>query len=62
MSEDAELPRRKVAHLIDEALDALSVADIEERIVLLRQEIERLEVAKRLKRTARDQAGSVFKS
>ena len=61
MAEDDEAPRRKVSHVIGEKLDDLSVSDFDLRIGLLRAEIERLEVAQRLKRAALDDAGSIFR-
>lgn len=48
-------------HEIGQKLDALSVDDLEARILLLRQEIARLEEAREAKRAARDAAGSIFR-
>lgn len=61
MVEDENAPRRQLAHTIGEKLDDLSVRDFDERIALLRAEIERLETAKRHKQSALDAAGSVFR-
>jgi uncharacterized small protein (DUF1192 family) len=58
---DEDKPRRAPAHAIGQALDALSVHDFDERIALLRAEIDRLEVAKRQKQAALDVAASVFR-
>lgn len=55
-------PRRVVVHVIGEALDDLSVRDFEERIALLRAEIDRLETGRRHKEVARNAAGSFFKA
>ncbi len=56
-------PRRKGggAHVLGEPLDDVSVRELDERISLLRAEIERLEVAKRAKLAASDHAASIFK-
>lgn len=61
MAEDEDGPRKVIAHAIGQKLDDLSVHEFDERIALLRTEIERLEAAKRLKQAALDQAGSVFR-
>ncbi len=61
MAEDQEGPRPKRSHVIGEALDTLSIQEFDERMALLRTEIERLETAKRQKQVALDQAGSIFK-
>jgi uncharacterized small protein (DUF1192 family) len=53
--------RRLVGHEIGQKLDDLSVADLDERIAVLRSEIERLESAKAVKNAARDAAGSIFR-
>ncbi len=62
MSEDTEVSPRRTTHAIGESLDTLSTAELDERIALLRLEVERLETAGRLKKTARDEAGSIFKT
>jgi uncharacterized small protein (DUF1192 family) len=59
--DDEDRARRRIAHEIGEKLDALSIRDFDERIALLRGEIERLESARRHKQTALDHAGSIFK-
>lgn len=58
--DEEDRPRRVVGHTIGETLDDLSVRDLEDRIALLRAEIDRLEAAKRGKAAARDAAGSLF--
>lgn len=55
-------PRRKTTHEIGEPLDLLSVAEIAERIALLRAEIERLEQAGRAKEASRKAADGFFKT
>ena len=62
MPEDEDRPFRVKSHEIGMKLDDLSVGDFDERIALLRVEIERLEAARHAKRRARDDAGSVFRS
>ena len=53
-------PKRKGVHDIGQTLDELSVHELEERIALLRIEIERLQSAKSRKQQALDAAGSIF--
>ena len=60
--DDEARPKAKVAHALGEPIDDLSVRELDERIVLLRAEIERLEAAKRVKQAASDHAGLIFKS
>ncbi len=56
-------PRKKPAsHEVGQVLDALSVNELEERIALLRGEIERLEAAKKAKEASKAAADSFFKS
>ena len=50
------------APTLGEPLDDVSVGELDERILLLRAEIERLEVVKRAKLAASDRAASIFKS
>ena len=60
MTREEDGPRRPNVHQLGEKLDDLSVHEFDERIALLRAEIERLEQAKRLKQAALDRAGSAF--
>ncbi len=60
--DDEARAKAKVAHAVGEPLDDLSVRELDERIVLLRAEIERLETTRRAKRAASDHAGSIFRS
>jgi uncharacterized small protein (DUF1192 family) len=61
-SEDDDRPKRKISHDIGQDLSLLSVGELEERITLLKQEIERLEAAAARKKASRDLAGQFFKS
>jgi uncharacterized small protein (DUF1192 family) len=47
--------------VLGQKLDELSVLDFDERIALLRAEIDRLEEAKRQKQIALEAAGSIFR-
>ena len=58
---DDDAPRRKTGHDLGQKLDELSIHDFDERIALLRAEIDRLEAAKSLKQRALDDAGSIFR-
>jgi len=57
----AGAPRRS-AHEIGQVLDLLSIEEIEERIALLRAEIERLEAQRSMKAASRRAADAFFKS
>ena len=61
MREDEDRVRKAPAHEIGQALDALSVEDLAERIDLLRREIARLEAARTAKESARGAADAFFK-
>ena len=50
-----------VAHEIGQPLDTLSLADLDERIALLRSEIARIEAAKAAKQAAQGAADAFFK-
>jgi uncharacterized small protein (DUF1192 family) len=60
--EDDDRPRKKISHEIGQDLSLLSVEELNERIALLRSEIERLEAASAKKRASKDAANSFFKS
>jgi uncharacterized small protein (DUF1192 family) len=62
MAEDNDRPKPPQTHRVGEPLDTLSIHEFDERIALLKSEIDRLETAKHRKLTALDQAGSVFRS
>ena len=55
-------PKKPQVHAIGEALDAISVEELEERVSLLRAEIVRLEGAIRAKQASKQAAESFFKS
>ncbi|GJD50112.1 hypothetical protein OPKNFCMD_2849 [Methylobacterium crusticola] len=65
MFDDAESrPRpqgQAAGHVIGQDLAALSLADLDERVDLLRREIARLEAARRDKQASQDAAHAVFK-
>jgi uncharacterized small protein (DUF1192 family) len=54
-------PVRKLGHQVGEPLDALSVAEIDERVRALHDEIQRLEEDKRQKLVSKNAASAVFK-
>ncbi len=54
-------PKRPVSHEIGQVLDALSVDELDERIALLRAEIERIEAARRAKAAAASAADAFFR-
>ncbi len=56
-----ELPKKKVAHEIGQDLALLSVAELAERIVLLKEEIARLEAEAARKRASQTAADAFFK-
>lgn len=60
--DDEELPKKKVVHEIGQDLSPLSVAELDERISLLREEIARLDAAKASKQTFRQAAAQFFKT
>ena len=60
-TEDDDRPRKKISHEIGQDLSLLSVEELNERIALLRSEIERLEAASAKKRASKDAANSFFK-
>lgn len=61
MRDDEDKPRVVKTHEIGQPLDALSVDDLAERIAVLREEIERLEAARRAKVAALGAADAFFK-
>ncbi len=60
--DDDDRPKRKISHEIGQDLSLLSVAELDERVALLKQEIERLEAAAAKKKASRDVASQFFKS
>ena len=59
--EDEPPKKKKAAHELGEDLATLSLAELDERIGLLKIEIERIESAIRQKRASADVAASFFK-
>jgi uncharacterized small protein (DUF1192 family) len=55
-------PKKKPAHEIGQPLDTLSVAELRERIDLLREEIARLEAAATAKTASAAAAAAFFKT
>jgi uncharacterized small protein (DUF1192 family) len=60
-NEDDDAPRRPTPFEIGQPLDLLSIAEIDERIERLRQEIARLEAARVAKQAASAAADAFFK-
>jgi uncharacterized small protein (DUF1192 family) len=58
---DDDLPKKKRVHEIGSDLSLLSVADLSERIDILKAEIARLEAAIAAKQASRGAAESFFK-
>lgn len=54
-------PKKTVAHEIGQDLSLLSVAELDERIGLLRSEIERLTSDRQKKEASRSAADAIFK-
>jgi uncharacterized small protein (DUF1192 family) len=59
--EDDLLPKKKPTHEIGQDLSRLSVAELGERVSLLREEIARLEAATAAKLASRNVADQFFK-
>ena len=59
--EDDDKPRKKVTHEIGQDLSLLSIAELDERVALLRAEIMRFETAKAQKLAAQGAAQTFFK-
>jgi uncharacterized small protein (DUF1192 family) len=60
--DDDDRPAKKVVHEIGQDLALLSVEELNDRIALLKTEIDRLETALAGKRASRDTASRFFKS
>jgi uncharacterized small protein (DUF1192 family) len=56
-----DLPKRKITHDIGQELGLLSVAELTERIELLKEEIARLEAEKAKKHVSKSAADLFFK-
>jgi uncharacterized small protein (DUF1192 family) len=61
MKDDDDLPKKKITHEIGQDLYLLSVKELEERIALLTEEIERLKASIAGKQSSRGVADSLFK-
>ena len=59
--DDDLLPKKKPTHDIGQDLSLLSVAELGERVALLKEEIVRLEAAKAAKLASRNVADQFFK-
>lgn len=59
--DDDHHPKKKVAHEIGQDLTLLSVRELDERVVLLKEEIARLEADKVKKQATRSAADQLFK-
>ena len=60
-TDDDDRPKKKITHEIGQDLALISVRELEERIGLLREEIERLEADIRKKQSSRNVADQFFK-
>ena len=61
-ADDDDKPRKKITHEIGQDLSLLSAGDLNERIALLSEEIERLKADAARKQASRDAANSFFKT
>lgn len=56
-----DLPKKRIAHELGQDLSLLSVAELGERIILLKEEIARLETELTRKRASQTAADAFFK-
>ena len=61
MIDEDDRPKKKITHEIGQELALLSVKELQERIMLLREEIARLEASIASKQTLRSVADQFFK-
>jgi uncharacterized small protein (DUF1192 family) len=61
VSDDDDRPKKKIVHEIGQELALLSIRELEERIVLLNEEIGRLQAAIANKQGSRNVADQFFK-
>ena len=59
--DDEDRPKKKITHEIGQELTLLSVKELDERVVLLKEEITRLEADKTKKQAQRSAADQFFK-
>ena len=59
--DDDDRPKKKIAHEIGQDLTLLSVAELDERVQLLKDEIARLEADKKNKQASKSAADVFFK-
>ena len=59
--DDDDRPKKKIVHEIGQDLALLSVRELQDRIVLLKDEIARLEASIASKQTSRNVADTFFK-
>ena len=59
--DDEDRPKKKIIHEIGQDLALLSVGELNDRIVLLREEIARLEAVIASKKASHDVASQFFK-
>jgi uncharacterized small protein (DUF1192 family) len=62
MTPDDDRPKKKITHELGQDLSLLSVSELDERVALLSDEIERLKSARKAKDAAKSAAASFFKS
>jgi uncharacterized small protein (DUF1192 family) len=61
-ADDEDRPRKKIAHEIGQDLSLLSIEELNDRVQLLTDEIERLRAASASKQASRSAADRFFKS
>jgi uncharacterized small protein (DUF1192 family) len=61
-ADEEDRPRKKITHEIGQDLALLSVAELDERVALLKAEIERLQAASASKQASRSAADKFFKA
>lgn len=60
-NEDDDRPKKKISHEVGQDLSLLSIEEIRDRILMLRNEIARLETAMASKQVSRISADQFFK-
>lgn len=61
MHADEDRPKPKPTHVVGQDLASLSVSDLDDRVAILKAEIERLEMARRSKLDGLSAADALFK-